>query len=84
MNYAAMGLRIRNARKAKHWTQAELAERCSMSTAFCGHIERGTRVPSLDTLARLCIALDVSADMILDLEHKETLPDVQHPEEFLC
>ena len=42
-DYAALGERIRRARKQKHLTQEQLAEACDLSTAHIGHIERGTR-----------------------------------------
>ena len=48
-------------------TQEQLAERCGISPAFVGHIERGTRVMSLDKLWRLCVVLNMSADVLLDI-----------------
>lgn len=67
MNYALLGQRIKQARKEQHLTQEQLAETCSISTSFLGHIERGTRVPSIETLYSLCSALNVSADYLLGL-----------------
>jgi transcriptional regulator with XRE-family HTH domain len=32
-----------------------------------GHIERGTRIPSVETIVRLCRLYNVSADVILDV-----------------
>lgn len=68
MDYAAMGQRIKQARKEKHLTQEQLAEACSISTSFLGHIERGTRIASLETLYSLCNALNVSADYLIGLQ----------------
>lgn len=65
MDYAAMGGRIKQARKAQHLTQEQLAEACGLSAAFLGHIERGTRKASIDTLYALCRALNVSADYLI-------------------
>lgn len=48
-------------------SQEQLAEMVGVSTSFIGHIERGTRVPSLDTVWRICKALDVSMDHIMGL-----------------
>ena len=56
MDYTALGHRIRTLRTASGLTQAELAERVGISASFLGHIERGTRVLSVDTLAALCAA----------------------------
>lgn len=62
-----MGERIKRARKEKHMTQEQLSEMCGLSPSFLGHIERGTRIPSIETLCGLCRALNVSADYLLGL-----------------
>lgn len=62
MDYKAMGNRIREARKAKRMTQEQLAEAAEISVAFVGHIERGTRVPSVKTLYAICQALHKTMD----------------------
>lgn len=69
MDYQAMGMKIRAARKAKEITQEELAEEIGLSASFMGHIERGTRVASLETLEVLCRRLELSADALLGLGH---------------
>ena len=67
LDYTALGIKIRQTRKKHHVTQEQLGEICELSTAHIGHIERGTRIPSLDTLFRIARALDVSMDyLILD------------------
>ena len=67
IDYAALGMRIRNIRKERNVTQEKLGEICELSTAHIGHIERGTRIPSLDTLFRISQALNVSIDyMVFD------------------
>ncbi len=65
INYKAMGERIRHSRKAKKLSQESLAEICSLSAAHIGHIERGTRIPSLETVFRISQALDISIDYIV-------------------
>lgn len=65
MDYQAMGNRIRQLRKQRKLTQAELAKQVGISTSFMGHIERGTRVASLETLVGLSSTLDVSLDAIV-------------------
>ena len=64
LDYVALGMRIRQARKENHVTQEQLGEICELSTAHIGHIERGTRIPSLDTLFRISQALHVSMDYL--------------------
>lgn len=63
MNYVLMGQRIKQARKQKRLTQIELAELAGVSASFLGHIERGSRVASIETLCGLCRALNVSSDI---------------------
>ncbi|MDL2317571.1 helix-turn-helix domain-containing protein [Eubacteriales bacterium OttesenSCG-928-A19] len=65
LDYQAMGSRIRQLRKQHRLTQAELAERVGISTSFMGHIERGTRIASLETLVGLSDALNVSLDAMV-------------------
>ena len=64
VDYYALGMRIRSAREKKHLTQEELGEMCSLSTAHIGHIERGTRTPSIDALCAIAKALNVSTDSL--------------------
>lgn len=65
LDYGRIGMRIRQIRKAKGWSQDELAKKCGISMSFLGHLERGSRVMSLETFASLCKALDISADELL-------------------
>ena len=58
LDYGKMGMRIRQVRKAKGWSQDELAKKCGISMSFLGHIERGTRIMSLETFTGICKALD--------------------------
>lgn len=65
MNYIALGERIRQRRKALRLTQADLAEQADISASFLGHIERGSRVLSVQTLLLLCRALQTTPDALL-------------------
>jgi transcriptional regulator with XRE-family HTH domain len=67
MDYSALGKRVRIRRKALGLTQEKLAEIVDVSTSFIGHIERGTRKLSVETLYDLCKALDVSADYLMGI-----------------
>lgn len=67
MDYIKAGRKIRAQRRVLGMTQERLAELCGIGTAFVGHIERGTRVLSVETLFRICKALHMSADDLLDL-----------------
>ena len=67
MDYELLGLSIRAERKKRGLTQAQLAEAADISISFIGHIERGTRVLSLETLVRLALALHCSLDALVGL-----------------
>ena len=63
--FAQMGKRIKQQRILARMTQEKLAEKAGISLSFLGHIERGTRRASLDTVIRICNALKVSPNMLL-------------------
>jgi len=64
-----IGERIRQARKAKGYSQEKLAELCAISYTYLGRLERGEKQPSLDTLVRLTGCLGVSlTDVLIDLD----------------
>ncbi len=65
LDYSEIGKRIRQVRKAKKWSQGALAEKCGISMSFLGHIERGTRIMSLDTFISICEALGTGTDELL-------------------
>ena len=65
MNYVDLGKRVRARRTELNWTQERLAQEIGVSTSFIGHIERGSRKASIDTLVLLANAMQVSADVLL-------------------
>ncbi|MBQ3169297.1 MAG: helix-turn-helix transcriptional regulator [Clostridia bacterium] len=65
MNYNALGKRIRDHRRALGLTQEQLAEKTGVSISFIGHIERGSRKASLDTLVAICNAMNMSPAVLL-------------------
>ncbi|MFC0212888.1 helix-turn-helix domain-containing protein [Paenibacillus chartarius] len=54
-----VGERIRNLRKAKGWTQEQLAEAATLHYSYIGGVERGDRNISLETLEKIINALNV-------------------------
>lgn len=77
-DYVAIGQRIRALRRAAKLTQEELAVQVGICASFLGHIERGTRVLSVDTLLSLCRALSATPNDLLGMEHASLsaeLPD---------
>ncbi len=65
MDYIDLGRRVRKQRIALGWTQEELAEKVGMSTSFIGHVERGSRKASLETLIAIANAMEISTDYLL-------------------
>lgn len=65
IDYVALGQRIKEKRIQNHLTQEQLGEMCNLSTAHIGHIERGTRIPSVDVLFQIAQALNVSIDYLI-------------------
>lgn len=65
MQYERIGRRIRRLRLMNGLTQEQLSKAAGISLSFMGHIERGTRKLSVDTLYHLAIVLNCSADELL-------------------
>jgi transcriptional regulator with XRE-family HTH domain len=65
VDYKDLGLKVRQARKQMRLTQEQLAEQVGISSSFMGHIERGSRVASLETLVSLCNVLHVTPMYLL-------------------
>lgn len=65
IDYIKIGSKIRQARLDKNLSQEQLSELCNISTSYLGHIERGTRKLSVETLVSLCTSLEISADYVL-------------------
>lgn len=91
LDYKDIGLRIRQRRKALHYTQQQLAELSDQEPSNVSHIERGATKLSLPTLVNIANALGVSADELLcgsipsskpafDREASQILEDCTHEE----
>ena len=65
MNQKAIGRRIKTARENKRLTQEQLAELVDLSPMHVSVIERGVKLPKLETLINIANVLDVSADVLL-------------------
>lgn len=65
IDYVALGKRIKNKRIENKLTQEQLGELCELSAAHIGHIERGTRILSVDVLVKIAQVLNVSVDYLL-------------------
>lgn len=65
MKLDTIGQNIRKFRKAKKMRQEDLAEKTQLSANYIGMIERGEKIPSMESFIDIVNALGVSSDMIL-------------------
>lgn len=74
--------RLRSTRLQKDLSQAELAEKAGLHFTSVSRYETGGAHPNADALRRLCQALGVSSDYLMD-GHSETAPTVHFQDESL-
>lgn len=65
MNYVELGTKIRAERHKLGLTLDKLSEIVGISEPFLGHIERGERKLSVETLIKLASALGVTVDSLV-------------------
>lgn len=65
MDAKAVGRRIKAKREQENMTQEFLAELINVSPNHISVIERGVKIPRLDTFVAIANALEVSADELL-------------------
>ncbi len=65
MDYEKLGVRVRQERERNNLTQSELARKVGVTGSFIGHIERGEKKASVETLVALCNALEISPSVLL-------------------
>lgn len=61
----SIGERITQLRKAKTWSQDELAKQIDSSRVMIGKYERGDNLPSIEVIVKLAKAFEVSVDYLL-------------------
>lgn len=65
IDYQTLSKRISDLRRKKGLTQESLAEKTELSSNYISHIENSRSIPSLETLMKLCSALDITPDEVL-------------------
>lgn len=80
VNYEAMGRRIKIMRHERRMSQEQVARKINISLSYYGNIERGNRIPSVDTLVDIANALGVGLDYLL-AESVEAAVRLRSPEE---
>lgn len=80
INKIQFGKKIKEARENIGLTQFGLAEEVKISQNFLGDIERGAKLPSLETFVRLANALKISTDSLLSnsLDNIAAEPSVKY------
>ena len=74
MNDNRIGARIKEIRERKGFTQETFAARMGLSTTYISTIERGLKLPKLDTFIRMANVLEVSADeLLVDVVNESTV-----------
>ena len=62
-----IGERIKNIREQRNISQKELAKKIGVSNSRLSNWELGINRPDVDSLALICNALGISADILLDI-----------------
>ena len=65
MGLESIGKHISEFRHLRKLRQEDLAEITGLSTNYVGAVERGEKIPSLETFIDILNALSISADMVL-------------------
>ena len=65
MKLDSIGKNLRDYRLAYKLRQEDIAEKTGLSVNYIGMIERGEKIPSLETFITLSNTLDASADIVL-------------------
>ena len=65
MDYRQLGVRVRQQRELNGLTQSQLAKQVGVSSSFIGHIERGEKKASVETVVALCNAMEISPSVLL-------------------
>ena len=60
----SLGTQIRNARKKRGLTQAQLAEMVGWKAPYISKAERGIQAPSTEILFAICIALNAELQIV--------------------
>ena len=77
----ALARQIHLLRRARGWSQPELAAKVDISAAMIGRYERGEMMPPADAMAKLAQVFDVTMD---HLYHDTGTPHSQHDKATLA
>lgn len=72
---AHIGTRLRTQRESLGWSQAQLAEAAGVTPNYVGVVERGEKLPTLETLASFARAAGVAMAALLAEEEPDAWAD---------
>lgn len=70
LNLQNIQIRLRTAIKESGIQQKEIAKQIGVSAQTVSKYMKADVFPALDTLAKICVVIDVSADYILGIDQK--------------
>ena len=81
-----IGSKIAELRKAKKWSQEDLAKKVESSRVMIGNYERNTNTPSIDILLKIAKVFDISIGYLVgegqlstyDKEVLKRIEDIEH------
>lgn len=65
IDYKTLGERIAKRRKVLNMTQDDVAEATGLSNNYISNIENNHSIPSIDTLVKICEAIDTTPNYLL-------------------
>jgi len=77
------GIRLYQLRNEAGMTQAKLAEKANLSIDLISRIERGDRAPSLESIEKISLALNVSPLQLFNFNNQEIKALADAPSEVL-
>lgn len=73
IDYAQLGIRLKQYRQKAHLTQEMLADKIDVATSTIAHAENGTSKPSLPLLLKIANELNITLDQLVC----DSLPNVE-------
>lgn len=70
-----IGERLKFLRISKNMQSNELAQRVGISNVYLSYIEHGTKIPTIDTLQKICEALGVSLSEFFSVQDSDLPPE---------
>ena len=70
------GLKVKELRKQRGYSFAELSKRCGLSVSYLNEIEKGKKYPKTDKILSLAEALDVTYDQLVSLKLSKRLSPI--------